>query len=64
MKLTVCSLCLRVRRGKTWIDAQGAIRELRSYELLELPRMDGAVCGACKDEISRRRAEIEQPLAA
>jgi len=64
VKLTVCSLCLRVRQGRTWIDAEGAIRELRSYELLDLPRMDAAVCSACEDEISRRRAEIEQPLAA
>ena len=64
MQITICSLCLRVRRGKTWVDAGRVIREIHSYELPDLPRLKGSVCDACADEIFRRRAENEPPLAA
>jgi hypothetical protein len=28
-KLTTCSLCLRVQRGKNWVEAEHVIHELR-----------------------------------
>jgi hypothetical protein len=55
--LTLCSLCLRVQRGKEWIDAGRVIRELRSYEQDMTPRLHGAICDACVDSILRRRAD-------
>jgi hypothetical protein len=39
MKLTICSLCLRVQRGRSWVDAEQVIHELRSYE-----RSDCRIC--------------------
>jgi hypothetical protein len=60
--LTLCSLCLRVQRGRKWIDAQSVIRELRSYEQKAPPQFRGAICDECVDSILRRRAE--EPLAA
>ena len=41
--LITCSLCLRVLRGSEWKDADQVIREIRSYELDALPRLDSAV---------------------
>jgi hypothetical protein len=64
MKLTICSLCLRVQRGKSWVNAEQVIHELRSYERSDLPHLRDAVCDDCVDTILRRRAEAEQPLAA
>lgn len=64
MKLTICSLCLRVRRGKNWVDAGRVISEIRSYDLPDIPQLESAVCDACADEIFRRRAQSEQQLAA
>jgi hypothetical protein len=60
--LTLCSLCLRVRRDKEWIDAERVIREMRTYEHDTTPRLHGAICDGCVDAILRRRAE--EPLAA
>jgi hypothetical protein len=61
--LIVCSICLRVRRGSEWLDAERVVREIRSYDG-ELPRLHGAVCGTCTEAISRRRAAVQEALAA
>src|SRR6266516_1782939 len=50
--LITCSLCLRVLRGSEWKDADQVIREIRSYELDALPRLDSAVCDVCADRSS------------
>ena len=61
--LVVCSICLRVRRGSEWIDAERVIRDIRSYDD-ELPRLHNAVCGDCTEAISRRRVNAQGAVAA
>jgi hypothetical protein len=61
--LIACSICLRVRRGSEWLDAERVVREISSYDG-ELPRLHGAVCDACTEAISRRRADREDAAAA
>lgn len=58
--LTTCPLCLRVRRGSEWTEAERVIREIRSFELEAPPRLASAVCENCAESIFRRRS---QPLA-
>ena len=55
-ELVTCSLCLRVRRGSAWIEAEAVIRELRSHERDTLPRLLRGVCDDCADAILERRA--------
>ena len=61
--LIACSLCLRVRRGSSWVAPEDVIRDLRSYELAEPPRLAAAVCDGCAETISSRRID-DVPLAA
>jgi hypothetical protein len=61
--LITCSICLRVRRGSEWLEAERVIRDTTSYEG-ELPRLRGAVCDDCANEIFRRRADSGDALAA
>jgi hypothetical protein len=61
--LIVCSICLRVRRGSEWLDAEHVVREINSYDG-ELPRLHGAVCDGCAEAISRRRAGGQVAVAA
>ena len=63
-KIAACSLCLRVRRGSAWVDAEAVIRELRTYELLSLPRLKPAVCDDCLAAILERRMQAEEAIAA
>jgi hypothetical protein len=53
--LIVCSLCLRVLRGSSWIEAEEVIRKLRSYELPALPTLLPGQCDDCYDAIRSRR---------
>jgi hypothetical protein len=61
--LIVCSICLRVRRGSEWLDAERVVRETRSYDG-DLPQLHGAVCDACAEAIARRRATPQEAMAA
>jgi hypothetical protein len=61
--LITCSLCLRVLRGSEWLEAETVIREMRSYELEALPRLQSGVCEACAESIFSRR-EQHEPVAA
>jgi hypothetical protein len=61
--LIACSICLRVRRGSQWLDAEHVIRDIKSYDD-ELPRLASAVCDDCAGAISRRRADVEEAVAA
>jgi len=63
-ELVACSLCLRVRRGSAWIEAEEVIRELRSYELPVAPRLQSGVCDDCADAIFDRRAHAEEEAIA
>jgi len=62
--LITCALCLRVRRGSEWIEAEHVIREIRSYELDAPPRLQPAVCDVCAESILGRRAQEAEPIAA
>jgi hypothetical protein len=62
--LITCSVCLRVRRGSEWIEAERVINEIRSYDFDAPPRLRAAICDACADSILSRRAREIEPLAA
>ena len=62
--LIACSLCLRVRRGSEWVEAETVINELRSFALEAPPRLRAAVCEHCAEPILRRRARGGERVAA
>jgi hypothetical protein len=62
--LTACSVCLRVLHGAEWIEAEHAIRELRSFELTKPPRLASAICPYCMDALRDRRAPLPVARAA
>lgn len=62
--LVACSVCLRVRRGSEWVEAELVIREIRSYELDAPPRLLSGVCEVCAESILGRRAKLVEPIAA
>jgi hypothetical protein len=57
--LTACSVCLRVRHGSDWIDADSVIRQLGSYEFEDAPRLEPALCDLCAASISAHRRQVE-----
>ena len=63
-RLVACSACLRVREGKTWIEAAQAIRRLRTFEDERLVQFGGGLCDRCKTELRLRRHDNVEPLAA
>jgi hypothetical protein len=62
--LVTCALCLRVRPGSEWMQAELAIRETRSYELATAPRLPPAVCEACAESIFGSRMQVADAIAA
>jgi len=65
IRLVACSICLRVHRDAGWTAPETAIRELRSYERANAPRLEPAVCDECAGAVAaRRRAARDLPLAA
>ena len=63
--LTACSLCLRVRRGSEWLEAEQVIRQLRTYELDAPPRLHPGVCDLCAESMfGGRAAGVDEPVAA
>jgi hypothetical protein len=62
--LITCSICLRVRRGSEWTEAERVIRETRSYELDAPPRLQSGVCEGCAESIFSRRAQVTERVAA
>ena len=62
--LTACSVCLRVWNGSDWVEAEHAIRELRSYDRSTPPRFRQALCRPCIVSLRARRGERPLPLAA
>jgi hypothetical protein len=62
--LIACSVCLRVLRGEEWVEAERAIRDLRSFALPTPPRFESALCDHCAESIDRRRREPKETLAA
>jgi hypothetical protein len=64
LDLVTCSLCLRVRRGSQWMQAELVIRDTRSYELAVPPRLLPRVCEACAESIYGRRTPTADAIAA
>ena len=66
MNLIACSLCLRVYHDSAWVEAERAIRKLRTYDRPAAVRLEPGICDTCSDHIARRRTEspMEYPLAA
>jgi len=56
LSVVACSLCLRVQRNGTWIEAEQAIRELRSYEFTAPLPLEPGLCEECRDSVRARRA--------
>ena len=63
VNLESCSLCLRVRRGSAWVEAEAVIRELRADERA-LPRLQPCLCEDCAAAILYRRERANQVMAA
>ena len=61
--LVACSICLRVLRGSKWIDAEEAIRELRSFDHRQPLRLGHGLCDACTDELAQRRGWVAAKAA-
>jgi hypothetical protein len=61
--MVTCSRCLRIQRGSSWIEAEDVIRELRSYELAEAPRLRPGLCDRCRDILSARRTRAHSIAA-
>ena len=56
LSVVACSLCLRVLRDGVWVDAEEAIRDLRSYDRPQPLALEAGVCDGCSDGIRARRA--------
>ena len=56
LSVVACSLCLRVQRDGIWIEAEEAIRELRSYEFSAPLSLEPGLCDQCRAIVLARRA--------
>jgi hypothetical protein len=55
LSVVACALCLRVQLDSGWIEAEEAIRELRSYDLPSPIGLEPGLCDRCRAAISARR---------
>ena len=60
----VCTLCLRVLRGSSWVEAEKVIREVRSFELASMPSLLNGLCTDCSEMVQLRRGEAQSAAAA
>jgi hypothetical protein len=63
-ELVACSICLRAQHAGGWIEAEQAIRELRTYDLREPVHLKPALCDECRDEIAERRGRVVDRVIA
>ena len=63
-RLVTCSVCLRVREGRAWIEASEVIRRLRTFEQEDVVRLTGALCERCELVLRLRREGGSTELAA
>jgi hypothetical protein len=57
LRLIACSRCLRVLHDETWIRAETAIRELRSFEYDAPPHFEPVLCPICTRSIQLHRGQ-------
>ena len=62
--MVACSRCLRVQRGSSWVEAEEIIKELRTYELVDPPRLRPGMCDYCAAALAAARTARAHPLAA
>jgi hypothetical protein len=56
LAVVACSLCLRVFHDDSWMEAEEAIRTLRSYELPAPLALEPGLCDECAESVRARRA--------
>jgi hypothetical protein len=61
--VVACSICLRVLRGSAWVEAEEAIRELRSFERRDPVRLGPGLCNDCCDRVAERRGHALAAVA-
>jgi hypothetical protein len=54
--VVACSVCLRVFHDGSWMEAEEAIRRLRSYELPAPLALEAGLCDECTESVRARRA--------
>jgi hypothetical protein len=62
--LVTCSICLRVQRGSNWVEAEEAIRDLRTFDLSAPVRLEAGICAGCGDGIAERRGRVSRHALA
>jgi hypothetical protein len=58
LSVVSCSQCLRVLRAGVWIEAEEAIRELRSFERPAPLSLEPALCDECSSQVQGRRVRL------
>jgi len=57
--LTACAWCQRVRLdADRWVDAESAIRELRTFEWPEAPLFTHGLCEQCFEFLDKLQAPV------
>jgi hypothetical protein len=64
LRVIACSICLRVLHESGWVDADEAIRKLRTFALPAPVGLDPGLCDRCVDVVAARRTETAQPIDA
>jgi hypothetical protein len=62
LRLIACSRCLRVLCDEEWVRPETVIRELRTFDYQEAPRLEPVLCPLCTFSIQLRRAHGRAPL--
>ena len=62
--MVTCSQCLRVQRGSSWLEAEDIIAELRTYELVDPPRLRPGLCDRCTATLAAARTRSQHSQAA
>lgn len=61
--MVACSRCLRIRNGSSWFEPELIIRELRSFDRSQAPKLRPGVCDRCRAQIDAAR-RLHRPIAA
>jgi hypothetical protein len=64
LRVIACSICLRVLHESGWVDADEAIRKLRTFALPGPVGLDPGLCDRCVDVVAARRTETAPPIDA
>jgi hypothetical protein len=64
LRLLACSICLRVRMDREWVEAREVIRTLRTFEHESIVCMRSGLCDRCEEGLRLRRQRDPEQLAA